>query len=89
MDILLILALVVIAIWGVCFLLYKSKDVNKNGIPDKVDDVIDVAKERIVRVKEEFVDVKSSIKDAGKQIGDVIEAGVKKTNRKGRKPKVD
>jgi uncharacterized membrane protein len=92
MNVLIILSLVaIVCVLIILFLLLfrKSNDVNKNGIPDKVDVIIDVTKERVVRVKEEFQDVKSSVKNLGKQIGDVVDAGTKKTVRKGRKPKVN
>ena len=66
----------------------KIKDVNKNFIPDVVEDkakhIKNETKYRAKRIKEELSDVGSAIKEVGNQIGDLPDAAKGKT-RKGRK----
>ena len=68
--------------------LNKIKDVDKDFIPDVVEDKVkhikNETKHRAKRIKEELSDVGSAIKEVGNQIGDLPDAAKGKT-RKGRK----
>lgn len=68
--------------------LNKIKDVDKDFIPDVVEDKVKhikkETKHRAKRIKEELSDVGAAIKEVGNQIGDLPDAAKGKT-RKGRK----
>ena len=73
----------------VVFLLTKFgvfRDDDKDGIPDKVEEVAAETSRRAKRVKEELSDVGKSIKEVGNQVGDVAKAASGE-KRKGRKPR--
>jgi len=61
------------------------RDDDKDGIPDKVEEVAAETSRRAKRVKEELSDVGKSMKEVGSQIGDVSKAA-RGEKRKGRKP---
>ena len=63
-----------------------TKDEDKDGIPDKVEDTVKVVKRRAKRVKEELKDVKEAAADVVKQEKDV-KGAIKGKPRRGRKPK--
>ena len=63
-----------------------TKDEDKDGIPDEVEDTVKEVKRRAKRVKEELKDVADAAKDVVDQAGDVAKA-VKGKPRKGRKPR--
>lgn len=71
------------------------KDEDKNGIPDKVEEKVEMVKETVVEVKErakkvakEAKDVAQAAKEVVKQSKEVAKAVTTKTNNKrGRKPK--
>ncbi len=101
MKAILIIVLVVVvlaaAVWVCTKFFGLTKDEDKDGIPDVVEDKVDNAKEavkrtttevkrRAKRVKEELKDVADAAKDVVEQAGDVAGA-VKGKPRKGRKPR--
>lgn len=101
MNTILIVVLVIAAIAGAVWVGTKffglTKDDDKDGIPDVVEDKVADAKEAVVnttkevkrrakRVKEELKDVGEAISDAADQVGDIADA-VKGKPRKGRKPR--
>jgi hypothetical protein len=90
MKTILIIVLVLAAIAGAVYVGTKffglTKDDDKDGIPDKVEDTVKEVKRRAKRVKEELNDVKDAAIDVVDQVGDVAEA-VKGKPRKGRKPR--
>jgi len=101
MKTILIIVLVLAVVAGAVYLGTKyfglTKDDDKDGIPDEVEDAVedvkeavqDAAKEvkrRAKRVKEELKDVGDAVKDVVDQAGDIAEA-VKGQPRKGRKPR--
>jgi len=63
-----------------------TKDEDKDGIPDKVEDTAKEVKRRAKRVKEEVKDVVEELKDVVEQTKD-IKGAVKGKPRRGRKPK--
>ena len=94
--IILVLALVAGAVYVGTKFFGLTKDEDKDGIPDEVEDAVDDVKEavqkttkevkrRARRVKEELKDVGDAVKDVVDQAGDIAEA-VKGQPRKGRKP---
>lgn len=95
--IVLVLAVLAGAVWVGTKFFGLTKDEDKDGIPDVVEDKVKDAKEavektakevkrRARRVKEEFNDVKDAAKDVVDQAGDVVDAVKGGSNRKGRKP---
>ena len=90
MKTILIIVLVLAAIAGAVYVGTKffglTKDDDKDGIPDKVEDTVKEVKRRANRVKEELKDVKDAAIDVVDQVGDVAGA-VKGKPRKGRKPR--
>lgn len=87
-TILVIIGIVVIAgggVWVATKYFGAFSDVDKDGIPDKVEDTAKEVKRRARRVKEELKDVKDAAKDVIDQVGDVAGAAKGKP-RKGRKP---
>lgn len=73
----------------VVFLLTKFgvfRDDDKDGIPDKVEEVASETSRRAKRVKEELSDVVKSVKEVGNQTKDIAKA-ISGEKRKGRKPK--
>ena len=61
------------------------RDDDNDGIPDEVEETLEIVKKRAKRVKEELGDVVDSANDVVKQSTDVIDA-IKGAPRKGRKP---
>ncbi len=90
MKTILIIVLVVAVIAGAVYVGTKffglTKDEDKDGIPDQVEDTVKEVKRRAKRVKEELKDVADATKDVVEQVGDIKEA-VKGKPRKGRKPR--
>ena len=95
--IVLVLAAIAGAVWVGTKFFGLTKDEDKDGIPDVVEDKVADAKEAIVdsakevkrrakRVKEELSDVGEAISNVADQVGDVAGA-VKGKTRKGRKPR--
>ena len=95
--IVLVVAVIAGAIWVGTKFFGLTKDEDKDGIPDVVEDKVEDAKEavqkttkevkrRARRVKEELKDVADSAKDVVEQAGDIADA-VKGKPRKGRKPR--
>jgi len=84
--IVLVLALVAGAVYVGTKFFGLTKDDDKDGIPDKVEDTVKEVKRRANRVKEELKDVKDAAIDVVDQVGDVAGA-VKGKPRKGRKPR--
>ena len=64
----------------------KIQDLDKDGIPDKVEDAAKEVKRRAKRVKEEASDVIDAIEEVGNQVADIADAAKGKT-RTGRKKK--
>ena len=89
MKTILIIVLVLAVVAGAVFVGTKyfglTKDEDKDGIPDEVEDTVKEVKRRAKRVKEELKDVKDAAKDVADQVGDIAGA-VKGKPRKGRKP---
>ena len=90
MKTILIIVLVLAVVAGAVFVGTKyfglTKDEDKDGIPDEVEDTVKEVKRRAKRVKEELKDVKDAAKDVADQVGDIAGA-VKGKPRKGRKPR--
>ena len=84
--IVLVLAAIAGAVWVGTKFFGLTKDEDKDGIPDKVEDTVKEVKRRAKRVKEELKDVVEAAKDVVDQAGD-IGAAVKGKPRKGRKPR--
>ena len=84
--IVLVLAVVAGAVWVGTKYFGLTKDEDKDGIPDKVEDTAKEVKRRAKRVKEELKDVGDAVKDVVEQVGDIKDAAKGKP-RKGRKPK--
>ena len=84
--IVLVLALVAGAVYVGTKFFGLTKDEDKDGIPDQVEDTVKEVKRRAKRVKEELKDVADATKDVVEQVGDIKEA-VKGKPRKGRKPR--
>ena len=84
--IVLVLALVAGAVYVGTKFFGLTKDEDKDGIPDVVEDTAKEVKRRAKRVKEELKDVGDAIKDVADQAGD-LGAAVKGKPRKGRKPR--
>ena len=100
MNTILIIVLVLALLGGAVYVGTKffglTKDEDKDGIPDIVEDKVADAKSavkkttkevkrRAKRVKEEAGDVVDAVKDAANQAGDIVDA-VKGNPRKGRRP---
>ena len=83
--ILLIAVVIGAAVWIGTKFFGLTKDEDKDGIPDSVEDAAKEVKRRARRVKEEVVDVVDAAKDVVDQAGDVADA-IKGKPRKGRKP---
>ena len=90
MKTILIIVLVLAVVAGAVFVGTKyfglTKDEDKDGIPDKVEDTAKEVKRRAKRVKEELKDVGDAVKDVVEQVGDIKDAAKGKP-RKGRKPR--
>jgi len=90
MKTILIIVLVLAVVAGAVFVGTKyfglTKDEDKDGIPDEVEDTVKEVKRRAKRVKEELGDIADAAKDVVDQAGD-IGAAVKGKPRKGRKPR--
>ncbi len=84
--IVLVLALVAGAVYVGTKFFGLTKDEDKDGIPDQVEDTVKEVKRRAKRVKEELGDIADAAKDVVEQVGDIKEA-VKGKPRKGRKPR--
>lgn len=84
--IVLVLAVVAGAVWVGTKYFGLTKDEDKDGIPDKVEDTAKEVKRRAKRVKEELKDVGDAVKDVVEQVGDIKDAAKGKP-RKGRKPR--
>ena len=99
MNTLLLIILVVAGLAGIVWVLTKYfnlfADADEDGIPDEVEEKVEIAKKavkrttkevkrRANRVKEELNDIKVSAKDLANQVGDVGKA-VKGKPRSGRK----
>jgi F0F1-type ATP synthase membrane subunit b/b' len=95
LTVLLILGVAIIGVFVATKFFGVFKDEDKNGVPDKIEEKIEVAKEVVVevkqrakKVKEEVKDVAKAAKEVVKQTKDVAKAATTKTgSRKGRKPK--
>lgn len=91
MNTILIIVLVIAVIAGGVYVGTKyfglTKDEDKDGIPDKVEDAAKEVKTRAKRVKQELKDVSEAVKDVAEQAGDVIQAAKGGSKRKGRKPR--
>ena len=92
-TIILVLALAAGIVWAGTKYFGLAPDEDKDGIPDKVEDVVDDAKkavktvkQRAKRVKEEVGDVVDELKEAIDQAKD-IPGAVKGKPRRGRKPR--
>lgn len=90
MKTILIIVLVLAVVAGAVFVGTKyfglTKDEDKDGIPDTIEDTAKEVKRRAKRVKEELGDIADAAKDVVDQAGD-IGAAVKGKPRKGRKPR--
>jgi len=95
--IVLVLAAIAGAVWVGTKFFGLTKDDDKDGIPDEVEDAVEDVKEavqstakevkrRAKRVKEELKDVVEAAKDVADQVGDIKDAAKGKP-RKGRKPR--
>jgi hypothetical protein len=91
--ILIVIAVGAIGVFVATKYLNLFKDEDKNGIPDKVEEKIEEAKEVIVEVKKRAKNVAKEVKDVAKvakkvvkEVNEVADAAAGKP-KKGRKPK--
>jgi len=101
MNTILVIILVLVGLAAIVWVLTKYfnlfADVDKDGIPDEVEDTVEnvtnavknttkEVKRRAKRVKEELSDIGDAVKEVGNQVGDVGKA-IKGKPRTGRKKK--